>query len=107
MCRLHRQEVRIGVIALLGAMTMQAGVSHADHDHGFAMSGSHAEASSEVSAGVAIEAAEYDSGFYVGSYQGIAPSLGWQRGRFGASAMIGLYHIEENGLSVYGVGDAM
>ncbi|HET7502579.1 MAG TPA: hypothetical protein VFK02_16275 [Kofleriaceae bacterium] len=70
-------------------------MSEAHHDH------------SELSAGVALEAAEYDTTFFAGSYQGVTPSLGWVRGRFGASATIGLYHLEENGRSVYGMGDAM
>jgi hypothetical protein len=62
---------------------------------------------SEISARVAVEAASYDNTIYVGAYQAVTPSLGWAHGRFGASAAIGLYHVNENGRSVYGVGDAM
>jgi len=99
---------RIGVAALVGAFVPQAsGVVFAEHDHGMAMSENHHEDSSELSAGVSVETARFTNTFYVGSYQGIMPSLGWMRGRFGASATIGLYHLDENGLSTYGLGDAM
>jgi hypothetical protein len=94
----------IGAAALLGSWTLAAGVATADHD--MAMSEPHAESSS-VSVGVAFQAAEFDNMSYVGSYQGVTPSLGWMRGRFGASALLGLYHLDENGLSTYGVGDLM
>jgi hypothetical protein len=98
----------IGVVTLLGSFAPYAsGVARAEHVHEMAMSENHHEDSSELSAGVSVEAAEFDSGLYVGSYQGITPSLGWVRGRFGASATVSLYHIDENGLSVYGFGDAM
>ncbi|HEX3477817.1 MAG TPA: hypothetical protein VHT91_22500 [Kofleriaceae bacterium] len=71
------------------------------------MSETHHGDASEVSVGLSAEAADFNTAFYVGSYQGITPSLEWMRGRFGATAMIGLYHITENGLSTYGAGDAM
>ena len=95
---------RIGAAALLGSWTLAAGVAEADHD--MAMSGAHDEASA-FSVGVAVQAAEFDNMSYVGSYQSITPSVGWMRGRFGASAMLGLYHLDENGLSTYGIGDVM
>jgi hypothetical protein len=98
----------IVIVALAGPLApFASGVARAEHDHEVAMSESHHEDSSELSAGVSVEAAEFDSGFYVGSYQGVMPSLGWMRGRFGARASVSLYHIDENGLSVYGFGDAM
>jgi hypothetical protein len=97
---------RLGVAALVGSFAPQTQVAHADHDHAFAMSETHQEAS-ELSAEIAVEAARFDSEFYIGSYQGVTPSLGWARGRFGASAALSLYHLDENGLSVYGLGDAM
>lgn len=95
---------RIGAAALLGSWTLATGVAKADHD--MAMSGPH-EASSSVSLGVAFQAAELDTMSYVGSYQSVTPSLGWTRGRFGANALLGLYHLDENGLSTYGIGDVM
>jgi hypothetical protein len=97
---------RIGVAVLVGSLTPLApGVARADHDMA-AMSDHHGD-SSELSVGLSAEAASFDDTFYVGSYQGITPSLGWMRGRFGASAAISLYHLTENGLSTYGMGDAM
>src|SRR5213078_935367 len=62
---------------------------------------------SEVSVGLSVEAAKIDTTFYVGSYQAVTPSLGWMHGWFGASATLALYHLTENGLSLYGPGDAM
>ncbi|HEX8109297.1 MAG TPA: hypothetical protein VF516_16305 [Kofleriaceae bacterium] len=93
-------------VALVGLIApLMPGVARADHDMA-AMSANHQDAS-ELSVGLSVEAAEFDTTYYVGSYQGVAPSLGWMHGRFGASAMIGLYHLTENGLSTYGAGDAM
>jgi hypothetical protein len=71
------------------------------------MSEHHHAASSELSVGLTVEAARFDTMLYGGSYQGIMPSLGWMRGRFGAHATVGLYHLTENGLSVSGLGDGM
>jgi len=89
---------------LVGLLASPAGSARADHD--MAMSGHH-HGASELALGVSLEAAEFDTAYYAGSYQGIAPSVGWMSGRLGASAAIGLYHITENGLSRYGLGDAM
>jgi hypothetical protein len=86
------------------ALAPSEGLARAEHDM---MSEHHHGDASEVSLGLAVEAAEFDTRFYVGSYQAIAPSVSWMRGRFGANAMVGLYHITENGLSSYGAGDAM
>lgn len=113
---LHQPEVavgrtidagrRVGVAVLVGLLAPLApGVAHADHDMA-TMSENH-QGSSELSVGLSVEAAEFDTTYYVGSYQGVMPSLSWMRGRFGASAMIGLYHLTENGLSTYGAGDVM
>jgi len=82
-----------------------SGVAFADH--GMDMSEHHHADSSELAVGVSVEAAELHTMLYVGSYQGITPSLGWMHGRFGVSATVGLYHLTENGLSVYGLGDGM
>ena len=97
---------RIAVLALVGWFAPLApGVARADHDMA-TMSENHHDAS-ELSVGLSAEAARFENAYYVGSYQGVTPSLGWMRGRFGASAAIGLYHLDENGLSTYGAGDAM
>jgi hypothetical protein len=96
----------IGIAALVGWIApLMPGVARADHD--MATMSENRQGGSELSVGLSVEAAEFDTTYYVGSYQGITPSLGWVRGRFGASAMIGLYHLTENGLSTYGAGDAM
>jgi len=92
---------------LLGALLAAApGQARADHDMA-AMSEPHGEHGSEISAGVSLEAASFDNMSYVGSYQGVMPQVGWMRGWFGLGAMIGLYHLDKNGLSLYGMGDAM
>jgi hypothetical protein len=108
MYRLHRPEVagRTTAIAILVGLTGPPGLGVARAEHDMAAMEQH-DGSSEVSVGVSLEAAEFDTLYYVGSYQGVAPTLGWTRGALGASASIGLYHITENGLSRYGVGDAM
>jgi len=113
---LHRQEVAAGralgsprsIVATLAVMCapLSSGIARAEHDMA-AMSAHHAHEGSELSAGVAVEAAQFDTMAYVGSYQGITPSIGWMRGRFGAGATLGLYHLNKNGLSLYGIGDAM
>jgi len=98
-----RPRALIALIALIALVRLRAPVAAwADH----AMGG-HDHASTELSAGLAIEAASYDNALFTGTYQGLTPSLGWMRGRFGASATISLYHVDENGRSVYGLGDAM
>jgi hypothetical protein len=98
---------RLGIAVLVGSLApLVPGAARADHDMA-AMSENHQGNASELSVGLSVEAAEFDTTYYVGSYQGITPSLGWMTGRFGATAMIGLYHLTENGLSTYGAGDAM
>ncbi|HEX4418324.1 MAG TPA: hypothetical protein VH165_10520 [Kofleriaceae bacterium] len=99
---------RIGTAVVVGSLiSLAPAAALAEHDHTFMMSDSRDPASSEISAGVSIEAAQFDNGTYIGSYQGVLPQISWMRGRFGASATIGLYHLEENGLAVNGIGDAM
>jgi hypothetical protein len=76
-------------------------IAHASHD----MAMMSADRGSELSVGLSVVAAEYDNLSYVGSYQGVAPSASFEHGRLGASAAIGLYHLDQNGLSRYGLGD--
>jgi hypothetical protein len=109
MYRLHQQEVAVGrttAIAMLVGLVAPPAVGVARAEHDMATMEPH-DGSSELSVGVTLEAAEFETLLYVGSYQGVAPSLGWTRGALGASATIGLYHLTENGLSRYGMGDAM
>jgi len=94
------------IVATLTGLCAPSGSARAEHDMA-AMSANHQHDGSEISAGVAVEAAQFDTMSYVGSYQGVAPSIGWMRGRFGAGATLGLYHLTKNGLSLYGVGDMM
>ncbi len=96
---------RIGLAALLGVLPRGA---QADHDHGghHHMMGDLAEESS-FAAGVQILAARFDTMTFVGDYQGVVPSLQWSRGRFGASANLGLYRLDENGRRLFGIGDAV
>ncbi len=61
----------------------------------------------ELSAGLSVEAAGFENTFYVGNYQGVAASASWMGSRFGAGATVGVYHLTENGRSMYGFGDAM
>ena len=102
---LARCATGVALAALLGLMVLPrtAGIARADHDMA-SMSESHG--GSEVSLGLSVEAAEFDTMFYVGSYQGVTPALGWMHGWFGANATISLYHMTANGLSRYGAGDA-
>jgi len=111
MYRLHQREVSAaprcaGAIALVlvaWLVPRTAGADHAGHD--MAMSETHQM--SELSAGIAVSAAQYDNPLYLGSYQSVAPAVGWMSQRFGAGATLALYHLTKNGLSVYGMGDAM
>jgi len=100
---LSRRDTGAACVATALCIAQAAGIARADHDMA-SMSESHG--GSEVSLGVSVEAAEFDTTFYVGSYQGVTPTLGWMHGRFGANAAISLYHLTENGLSRYGAGDA-
>lgn len=95
----------MGVAALVGTLAPPIGVARAEHD--MAMSDPHHADMSEVSVGLAVEAADFDTTSYVGNYQGITPSLAYMYGRFGAGAAISLYHLSENGLSLSGPGDTM
>lgn len=94
---------RLGAVALVGALASTAGVARAEHD----MAAMESHGDSELSIGLSAEAAGIDTAFYVGSYQGVTPELAWMHGRFGASATITLYHLVENGRSLYGPGDTM
>jgi hypothetical protein len=95
----------IGAVALVGTFApLASGVAFADHE--MAMSENH-QGASELSVGISAQAARFDNAYAVGSYQGLTPSLGWMRGRFGAAATVGLYHLTENGREVQGLGDVM
>lgn len=63
------------------------------------------EPSSMFQAGVALVAARYETVTFGGDYQGVVPTVAWQRGRFSASATAGLYRLTSNGAEYYGLGD--
>lgn len=98
-------------LAVAVVMVTTGGRAMAEHDHAFMMAqDAHHDPDapvSQFSASVSLEAARFDTGTYVGSYQGLLPTVGWSYGRFGVDASLGLYRLEENGLEVSGIGDAM
>lgn len=79
-----------------------ASPAHADHEH-------HAIASAAdappFAASLSLLAAEFDTMFYGGDYQGVIPGLHWSRGRFGAGTSVPLYQMTVNGREVRGPGD--
>lgn len=94
--------------ALACVVALAPDLARADHGmHDMAMADGKSADGSELSAGLSVQAAQFDNMLYEGSYQAVMPSLGWMRGRFGAGATVGLYHLTKNGLSIYGLGDAM
>src|SRR4051812_7985908 len=98
-------EIRIAAVAALGLLA--SGTARAEHDHG---GGNHhpAEAAapgSMFTAGVGLVAARYDTDVYLGDYQGVVPAVAWIRGRFGASANLGMSRLTENGATRFGIAD--
>lgn len=81
-------------------------VAVAEHQHGAAPASASAEGGSELSAGVSVVAARFETKLYEGHYQGITPSVGWSRGRFAVAANLPVYWIERNGAGYSGLGDA-
>ena len=71
---LRRREVAL-------AAWLAPGVAYAGHDMAM-MSDDHAGAP-ELALGVSVVVASYDNPTYVGSYQGVAPSVAWSAGRLG------------------------
>jgi hypothetical protein len=56
-------------------------------------------------AGVRIDAAGYRNTSYLGDYQGIAPTLGFNHPKFAAMALLPAYRLTRNGRTGYGLGD--
>jgi hypothetical protein len=97
---------RIGLIVVLAAVPRGA---LAEHDHGGGhhdMDGT-TEVESSFGAGAQLVAARFATTTFVGDYQGVVPQLQWTRGRFGATASLGLYRLTENGRLLHGIGDTM
>jgi hypothetical protein len=90
-----------GVAAVLVAVTGSAHADHSHHHHS-------ADASSlEVSASFGAVAATYESPLYMGEYAGALVGATLIADRFAVAATIAGYHIDRNGRSSTGLGDAM
>ena len=92
------------IFALLALAASQARAEADPHD-GMIMDDGRASA---FDAGVSVIAAQYGpTPFFVGDYEGVTPMVGWKHDVWSASAMLGFYRLDENGLVVYGPGDLM
>ena len=85
-------------LAMIAAL---AGVARAD-----AMEMGDAPAAS-LATGVSVVTARYDTIYYVGNYEGVAPTVHFMSGAWSGMAMLGLYRLDENGRTLYGIGDVM
>jgi len=94
--------IRIGLAVLLG--TALPVVARAEHHHD-APHGHGASVGSSFAAGVELVAARFATMTFIGDYQGVLPSVQWSRGRFGATANVGMYRLLENGRRLHGLGD--
>ncbi|CAN5899980.1 hypothetical protein BH11MYX3_BH11MYX3_11090 [soil metagenome] len=99
-------RVPIWIAALFAMGQLASGEARAEHDHG---GGHHHSAGtpSSFGAGVGLVVARYDTDVFIGDYQGVLPSVMWMRGRFGATANVGLYRLTENGARRYGFSDVV
>jgi hypothetical protein len=96
-----RALARIAIAGLVASPS----IVHAEHEHGMGMRvGSDANT---ITASLAFVAAQFDTMSYGGDYEGSIPQLAWSRGRFGATASIAMYRLQENGRSLFGLGDFM
>jgi hypothetical protein len=93
-------------IVALG-LGLVASTARAEHHHGMAMGAADEAPRTQLDAGVALVAASYGTTSYVGNYEGVIPSLDWDRGRYKVGASLGLYRILLNGLDQHGIGDVM
>jgi hypothetical protein len=81
------------------------GSAWAEHHH---MDMDHADAPGHaLGAGLALVAATFDTGPFVGNYQGVLPSVQWSRARYGVAASTGIYRVDENGSDFYAFGDVL
>ncbi|HEY4241950.1 MAG TPA: hypothetical protein VGM88_19155 [Kofleriaceae bacterium] len=98
--------MKIAFLAAAALLASSAG-ARAEHMHDMADMTATAEPASQFSVGASLTAADFQTKAYEGDYQGITPQISWERGRFAAQAMIGVYWISENGAAYNGAGDAM
>ena len=100
-------KVMIPIAVAVAVMGVTARIALADHHGGMVMPADDEHEASSFDVGVSLLAARFDSMYYAGDYQGVVPTVGWARGRFALSGAIAVYRLEENGLSLYGQGDAV
>lgn len=101
-------RVQSSKLAVLVGIALAAPcAARADHQHHAMSEHEDDEPRSQLSVSAAVQAASFSMTTFEGDYQGIIPAVGWSYGRFGAAASLGFYHITENGLSAYGIGDLM
>lgn len=87
----------------IGLLFVVPASAWADHDHMAA----HAPEHSAFGAGASFVAATFSTSLYTGDYEGVIPAFEWSSRRFAAGASIGLYRIDANGRTVFGIGDVM
>ncbi len=92
--------VLLGLAAPAGAEMDHAGMAMSETSVGHAPS-------DLVVASVGLVAASFSTPYFVGSYQGEATTVSWTHGRVGVAASLPVYHLDENGLGLRGLGDAM
>lgn len=92
-----------GVAAVLVATTGAARADHSHHHHSEAA----APSAIEVSASLGAVVATYESPLYMGEYAGAQLGATVSAERFAIAATIAGYHIDRNGRSSDGLGDAM
>jgi hypothetical protein len=100
--------VRRAALLLAVVCSARASTAFADEHAGMVMDATpDADTANTVTASAALLAAQFSTMYYVGSYQGVVPAVAWSRGALAAAASLPVYHLDENGAEVYGIGDAM
>ncbi|MBA3542044.1 MAG: hypothetical protein H0T79_20680 [Deltaproteobacteria bacterium] len=94
-----KSACRIGVALALG---LAPGAAVAEHVH----HGGH-HPGGPFSTAVSLVAARFETPSYGGDYQGVSPAIAWARDRLGVAVAVTLYRLQENGRTLYGLGDTM
>ncbi len=97
-------DVVVTAIALAGLL---GGSVRAFADHHHADMESRAGSANQFQAGVSLVAAQYDSMYYVGDYEGVVSSVAYRRGRASVMVSLPMYSLQANGLRRSGLGDVM
>lgn len=99
-----RPYLQLAVIPI--ALAIGAGRASADHH---AMMGSGGDDAGgrfgTFGASVALEAADFASMYYVGSYEGVIAEADWRLDRLALGASVPAYRLDENGFGLRGIGD--